>query len=57
VGPNVLTREELLSPFEGAGGFEVLWAAESRFDATAHYRDQLGKRPLAWWALLRRRPQ
>jgi hypothetical protein len=55
VGPNTLTRQELLSPFKEAG-LEVVWAAASRFDTTRHYRDELGLRPLAWWALLRRRP-
>jgi len=37
-----------------AVGWEFVWLTQSRFDETAHYKEVLGKRPLAWWALLRR---
>ncbi|KAI8476200.1 MAG: S-adenosyl-L-methionine-dependent methyltransferase [Monoraphidium minutum] len=53
-GPNVLTEPQLRAAF-GGGGWEWVWLTRSRFDETLHYRDVLGKRPLAWWALLRRR--
>ena len=44
---------------EAAGGevqrrqWEFVFLTQSRFDWTRHYREALGKRPLAWWALLR----
>lgn len=52
-GPNVLTECQLRAAFAG-GGWEFVWLTQSRFDETRHYREELGKRPLAWWALLRR---
>lgn len=54
VGPNVMNAADFAADFPD-GMFETLWLHCSRFDATPHYRDVLGMRPLAWWALLRRR--
>ena len=54
VGPNVLTERELRGAFSDAAAWEWVWLTQSRFDETPHYREVLGKRPLAWWALLRR---
>jgi hypothetical protein len=54
VGPNILTQQELLSSFVADGRFECVWVTESRFDTTQHYQHELRKRPLAWWALLRK---
>jgi SAM-dependent methyltransferase len=51
-GPNTMSEAELRAAFHE--GWEFVWLTQSRFDETPHYRDELGKRPLAWWALLRR---
>jgi SAM-dependent methyltransferase len=55
-GPNTLSEAELRGAFADpeSGGWEFVWLVQSRFDETPHYRDALGKRPLAWCALLRR---
>jgi hypothetical protein len=55
VGPNVLTAEALLGPLLSAG-LQLVWLHATRFDETHHYANVLGKRPLAWWALLQRPP-
>jgi len=36
-------------------GFELVLLHQSRFDSTQYYADVLGKRPLAWWVVMRRR--
>jgi hypothetical protein len=53
VGPNVLTAEELLAPLL-AVGFELVLLRQTRFDATQHYVNVLGMRPLAWWVVMQR---
>jgi len=52
VGPSVLSKRQLLTPFEPFCDVEAVF--ETRFDATEHY-DTLSQPPLAWCALLRRR--
>jgi hypothetical protein len=52
-GPPVLTQEELLGGVQGRG-FEVVGLVQTRFDETQHYREVIGRCPLAWWALLRK---
>lgn len=54
VGPAVLSEGQLRAAFSAAGGWEWVWLVPTRFDPTPHYVEVLGKRPLAWWALLRR---
>ena len=52
-GPPVLTQQELLGGLQ-EHGFEVVGLLQTRFDETQHYREVIGKCPLAWWALLRK---
>jgi SAM-dependent methyltransferase len=53
VGPAALTGQELLTPLIEAG-LVCVFLRQSRFDATPHYVNVLGKRPLAWWVVLQR---
>ena len=54
VGPSTLSLAQIRAAFP-ASRWEVLWALQTRFDATPYY-DTLPQRPLAWWVLLRKRP-
>lgn len=53
IGPNTLTAQQLLLPLLSAG-LQLVMLQQTRFDSTEYYDKVLGKRPLAWCAVLQR---